>query len=242
MDQSAPGTEKTAPRVSTTSIHVEIEGQGPPLLFTHGFGDSGETWDAQIPALGRSFRTLRWDLPGHGRSARPEEPDAYSREIALAHLDALVAQLGTGVVLIGHSLGGYLSQCHTVLRPERVRALVLIASGPGFRDPAARERWNRGVQRVAERCGVPIASARMVEQHDALVMDGLERVRCPVLLITGELDSAYHGAADYTERRLPDARSLRVPGGGHHVHRSHPDVVNAAIERFLAALPQARAR
>lgn len=236
---------ETAPRVgaaareSTSPIHVEVAGAGPPLLFSHGFGDSSDTWDAQIPALARSFRTLRWDLPGHGRSARPEEPEAYSREVALDHLGALVARLGTGVVLIGHSLGGYLSKCHTLLRPEGIRALVLIASGPGFRDPAARERWNRGVARVAERCGVPLASARMVEQHDALVMDGLERIRCPVLLITGEKDSAYHAAADYTARRLPDARSLRVAGGGHHVHRSHAEIVNAEIERFLATLPPA---
>ncbi len=239
MVERASGAEQVAPRASSSSIHVEIAGEGPPLLFTHGFGDSGETWDAQIPAFGRSFRTLRWDLPGHGRSERPENPDVYSRESALAHLDALVARLGPQVVLIGHSLGGYLSQCHTLLRPERVRALVLIATGPGFRDPAARERWNRGVQRVAQRFGVPIASTRMVEQHDSLVMDGLERIRCPVLLITGERDSAYHGAADYAERRLPDARSLRVAGGGHHVHRSHPEVVNAAIERFLGDLPRA---
>lgn len=225
--------------MSETPIHTSITGSGSPLLFTHGYGGGSETWDPQIAAFCSTFRTLRWDLPGHGRSTQPEDPAAYSREVAITHLDAQMARLGPGVTLIGHSLGGYLSQCRAVLRPEGVRALVLIATGPGFRDPLARERWNRGLERAAKRFGMPLASARMVEQHDALVIDALEHIRCPVLLITGEKDSAFHGGVAYMERRLPDARSLIVPGAGHNVHQTHADVVNPAIERFLAELPPA---
>lgn len=85
---------------------------------THGFGDTSSTWDAQWPQLVRRYRALRWDLPGHGRSPRHDDPEAYSRNAALDHLDAMIRRVGDDAVLIGHSLGGYLSLCRAFAPPR----------------------------------------------------------------------------------------------------------------------------
>jgi pimeloyl-ACP methyl ester carboxylesterase len=229
-DESRPGSD-APPRV-----HVSESGDGPSLLFTHGLGDSTETWAELRDAL-PGFRTLAWDLPGHGRSAKPEDASAYSREIALSDLDTVVARTGADAVLVGHSLGGYLTQCRAISNPQGLRALVLIATGPGFGDPERRERWNHYVRKAADRFDIPAQATRLGEQHDDLVVAHLEKLTLPVLQICGERDDGYHAALALLERKLPDVRTLRIAGAGHHVHRSHAEAVADAIRDFLAGLP-----
>jgi pimeloyl-ACP methyl ester carboxylesterase len=222
--------------LNSSRIRVYSAGRGAPLVFTHGFGDTAETWVHQVKHFAPVHRVLTWDLLGHGNSHCPEEEDAYSRDIALDDLNSVIDRADTDVVLIGHSLGGYLNQCRAILNPSRVRGLVLVATGPGYRNPEARTKWNRAVRKAGERFPVPLAAARLVEQRDALVMDHLERIQCPVLQIAGARDSAYHGAMRVLERRVKRVDSLIVADAGHHVHASHAEIVNEAIEAFLITL------
>lgn len=223
-------------RSSNGPIHVESSGSGPPIVLTHGYGDSSSTWDAQVAFLEPRFTTLRWDLLGHGRSACPTDSTAYSREQALAHLDSVIEQADGAAVLVGHSLGGYLSQCRALLDRSGIRALVLVASGPGFRDPESRARWNRGASRAAERFGLAAESAGLLTQSDAMVMDQLDRLTLPVLLIAGERDAVFCGATRYLARRLPSATCLVVPEAGHMLHQKQAAQVNAALGSFLESL------
>jgi pimeloyl-ACP methyl ester carboxylesterase len=221
----------------TDGIVWDRAGEGPPLVLTHGFGDSLGTWDALWPLLSDGHSVLRWDLVGHGSSPRPESAEAYSRDVALDDLDTMIDRVGGKAVLFGHSLGGYLSLCRAVTKPEGVRALILLSTGPGYRDPVAREGWNRGVQRVAKRFDVPSAAVRLVEQHDDLVMANLDRIRVPVLLACGEDDSNFHAGLRFLENRLADARLALIPGARHHPQRTHPEKLWAAISEFLGGLP-----
>jgi pimeloyl-ACP methyl ester carboxylesterase len=221
-------------------IRVRRAGTGLPAVFSHGLGDSAATWSELLRTLPAGFEALTWDLLGHGDSARPEATDAYDREVALADLDRVIEIAGSDVILIGHSLGGYLSQCRVIRNPRGVRALVLIASGPGFADPKRRERWNHTVGEAAGRFDIPAAAVRMAEQHDDLVMANLDGIRLPVLQIVGERDAAYHGAFEYLKRRVQGIESLMVPGAGHHVHRTHADEVGSALASFLEKLAAAR--
>lgn len=207
------------------------------MLLNHGFGDSAATWTELLAVLGARFETFAWDLLGHGDSDQPQALDAYSRERALADLDGVIASAGGDVVLIGHSLGGYLAQCRVIRNPTDIRALVLIATGPGFSDPKRREQWNRYVAKAKPVSGVPPAAVRMAEQHDDLVMANLDQIRLPTLQIVGERDVAYHGAFEYLERRIDGIESLMIPDAGHHVHRSHAPEVGKAVISFLEGVP-----
>src|ERR671914_116006 len=117
-------------------VWSDTVGDGPALVLTHGWGATAEMWRPQLPVLAAHHRVARWDLPGHGRSNAPDDPDAYTHDAALAALTALVDETA---VLGGHSLGGYLSLAFALRHPERVRGLVLLSTGPGYRDPEARE-------------------------------------------------------------------------------------------------------
>jgi len=212
-------------------MHLEVTGSGPPVVLTHGFGDDCSTFDAQRGVLA-DHRVCRWDLPGHGRS-RPE-PEPSTRASALAWLDAAIAAAGPGpCVLVGHSLGGYLSLCRTVLNPAGVAGLVLIATGPGFRDEAKREAWNDFVAGFGERQGVPASARGICAQPDCVVLDRLEDVEVPVLVVVGGDDERYHAGSHVIADRVPDARLVHVEGAGHFPHRTHADEFNVHVRAFL---------
>lgn len=224
MSSSPPDTSKR--------IAIHREGAGPALVLTHGLGDSAETWSELRPLLG-SFETWSWDMLGHGHSAKPTQTSAYSMLGALSDLEDVISEVGRDVVLIGHSLGGYLSQYRLIRNLSGIRAVVLIATGPGYRDPIRREKWNRSVRSVASRFEIPTAATQMCEQHDDLVMANLERLTLPVLQIIGERDKQYHGAFEVVKSRVPNVESLRVPEAGHHVHRTHAGDVGPVVKDFL---------
>lgn len=220
-------------------LHVEHHGppDAAPILLTHGGGDDSSTWRGQVPHLATRWRVTTWDLRGHGRSERPEGAEHYDRAAAIADLLAVLATAGVDATrpatLVGHSLGGYLSLAATILHPELVRSLVLVATGPGFRDAEARRRWNDGIAALAPRLGLPADVARLAEQPDALVIDRLAEVACPVLVVVGSEDSRYHAGCRYLERVL-DAELVVVPEAGHHVHVTHAAVVSEGIGRLAA--------
>jgi len=222
---------------SEPPVAIRRVGSGPPIVLTHGFGDSAATWDPLVARLRSRFETLCWDLLGHGDAAKPVAANAYSLERALGDLDSVIARAGSDAVLIGHSLGGYLSQYRAVRDLRGVRALVLIATGPGFRSIENREKWNAFVRRAGSGFDVPPAAVGLAEQHDDVVMTGLEQIRVPVLQIVGARDAQYHAAMKVLERRVPDVESMIVPGAGHHVHRSHADPVAERIASFIERLP-----
>jgi len=167
-------------------------------------------------ALEDRFTVVAWDLLGHGKSPVPQDPDLYSRDGALEDLDEIVATLDQAPILVGHSLGGYLSLTYAATRPGKIRGMVLIATGPGFRDPEKREAWNARSKRNAHRFGVEPQVAGLNLQHDSLVMEKLAEIDVPTLGLAGTADDAsYSGAAKYLERKMPNARYAEVSGGEH---------------------------
>jgi pimeloyl-ACP methyl ester carboxylesterase len=210
-------------------LHVEREGSGPVVVLTHGLGDSTETWGPVVPALAERFTVVRWDLRGHGRS---EEAERYSRDEGVADLERVVAD-DAPVHLVGHSLGGQLSLVLALRRPAAVRTLTLIASGPGFRDPAARARWNEGAARVARRFPIPPAAAGLVTQPDSWVIDNLPALAVPLLQIVGGDDTRYHAGVEHIARKVPGSAVVTIDGAAHHPQRSHPARVVEALTTSL---------
>lgn len=109
------------------TLHYWISGpdDAPALVFSHGATLDNQSWAVQADALAETHRVIRWDLRGHGLS-RPSS-GAHSIDRFAADLIALLDHLGIGqAVLVGLSLGGYVSQAVAHDHPERVAALAVF--------------------------------------------------------------------------------------------------------------------
>lgn len=234
---------------------------GVPVLLTHGYGASRRMWDPNLEAIASGHPTITWDMRGHGESDAPEDPSLYSHEHTMDDLAALLdAADAERAVLIGMSLGGFMSLGFRLRHPERVAALVLVDTGPGFRSPESRERWNawarqradelerRGVealpagreQRTANHVhgarGLAHAARGMLVQQDAAVFESLADVAVPTLVVVGAQDDQFLAAADVMEARIPDARKVVLEGAGHAANLDAPEEFNAAVAGFLRGL------
>jgi pimeloyl-ACP methyl ester carboxylesterase len=225
--------------MSTAGLHIEARGTGPAIVFTHGFGRTGDTWTPQADALAGDHHVVTWDMRGHGRSEAP--PGLYTREDALADLgavvDAAMAEGGGPVLLVGHSLGGYFSLAYTLGRPETVRGLALLSTGPGFRNPDSMAKYNRGIATVAKAAGLADNTAHVALHHDSMVIDRLAEVTCPTVVICGVDDRpVYVNGVRYLAERLPSATLVEIEGAAHEPHVDRPDEVIAALGAHEALL------
>ncbi|MEM7141111.1 MAG: alpha/beta fold hydrolase [Actinomycetota bacterium] len=218
-----------------TDLHLTSRGSGPTVLFVHGLDSDAEVWTPVVDLL-PDHTCVAVDLPGHGESPVSDDPVAYERETLLGHLDEVLDDLDGPVVLVGHSLGGYLGMAHALTRPDAFAAMVLVSTGPGFRDPDAREGWNQRVRDNAADYGIPDIAAAVAFHVDSMVIDRITELTMPLALVIGDGDKAYLGANDYMEKKLPHAERTTVPDARHYVMRSHPESVAAAIRSMTDAV------
>lgn len=214
-------------------------GIGVPIVFIHGLGTSAHSWDACAEALADRYPTIAIDLPGHGDSPCPDDnPEAFTRDAALADIDDVLAGVDGQAILVGHSLGGYLALAHAATRPNVARGVVAINTGPGFRDPEKREGWNNRSRKNAHRFGVSERVTDLNLQHDSIVMDRLASMTTPTIVLAGGDDRPeYQGSGQYLERKMPDARLVVLDGGGHSMHEdTHAIEVADVIAAFASAL------
>lgn len=120
----------------------------PVLLLIHGGGSGADAWGNWrdcLPAYAERFRVIAVDMPGFGRSARPDpERYNYGQTGRNRHMAAFVEYVGAGqpISIIGNSMGGATAIGVTLLRPDLVHKLVLMgAAGLDIAnpDPAAKK-------------------------------------------------------------------------------------------------------
>jgi pimeloyl-[acyl-carrier protein] methyl ester esterase len=137
------------------SLHVEVMGQGDPLVMLHGWGMHGGMWGDIVVQLAQNFEVHCVDLPGHGKSVFSETsltPTLSQRERGEVVLDDVVQQLSSQfdapVTVCGWSLGGMIAQYWAACEPEKIKRLVLVASTPCFSE---REDWHFGMSQATLR-------------------------------------------------------------------------------------------
>src|SRR5579863_6516589 len=133
-------------------LHYEVHGRGPALILTHGYSSTSAMWKEQIDALSKHHKLVLWDMRGHGQSDYPDDPSAYSEAHTVADIAALLDEVGARQAIVGGlSLGGYMSLAFYRRHPERVSALLIIDTGPGFKKDDARAAWNQRARDTGDR-------------------------------------------------------------------------------------------
>ncbi len=242
-------------------LWYEADGRGPAVLLTHGYTATSRMWAPQVRALRGRFRLIRWDLRGHGQSGSPDDPSLYSTDLVLADMAAVLDACGVERAVVGGlSLGGYLSLAFHLRHRERVRALMLFDTGPGYRSDEGRRSWNALAERYAQAFeerglaalgsgtevhaaqhtsarGLALAARGILGQADATVIDSLPEISVPTLVLWGEKDEPFVKPGEYMASKIPGARRVVVAGAGHAANLDRPDAFNAAVESFLNSLP-----
>jgi pimeloyl-ACP methyl ester carboxylesterase len=112
-------------------IHVEVSGDGRPVVLLHGFPDSGRMWRHQVEALAAGgFRVIVPDLRGFGSSGKPDGVENYSLAFLAGDVLAVLDHLGVERAhVVGHDWGAALAWAIGSLVPDRVDHLVAVSVG-----------------------------------------------------------------------------------------------------------------
>ncbi|HZJ49130.1 MAG TPA: alpha/beta hydrolase [Acidimicrobiia bacterium] len=237
------------PVAEVNGQHIAFDdtgGDGPALVFSHGFLMDRSMFDAQVEALSDDYRCVAWDERGFGDTP-VDGPFTYwdSADDAIGLMDHLGIE---EAVLVGMSQGGYLSLRAAIAHPDRVRALVLIDTGVFMDDAEALAGYEGMIQywlsdQPLGDVGVTVAGL-IIGQPDLMekwigiwesrdrstvkypgdcllgrddITDRVSKITCPVLILHGTEDQAI---PIETARRLcddlPDCRGMVPVPGAGH--------------------------
>ena len=229
--------------------YARTEGRAPTIAFLGGFrsdmtGTKAVALEAWAQKSGRAF--LRFDYLGHGQSSGRFEDGTIGRWLddSLAAVDTLT----TGkLVLVGSSMGGWLSLLVALRRPERLSGLVLIAAAPDFtermllnglspEDRATLQREGR-LERPSQYSSEPtVFTWKLIEEgRNHLVLDKKLALPCPVRLLHGQSDPDVpweYSLQIAQHLEAPEVITTFVKGGDHRL--STP----ADIARLIATVEE----
>jgi pimeloyl-ACP methyl ester carboxylesterase len=117
--------------VDGVGIEYEVTGEGRPVVLLHGFPDSGRLWRNQVPALVQAgFKVIVPDLRGYGRSDKPAEVEAYTMDLLVGDVLAVLGAAGAERAdVVGHDWGAGVAWATALMAAERVERLVALSVG-----------------------------------------------------------------------------------------------------------------
>lgn len=178
-------------------IHYHDAGQGPALVLLHGSGPGVSGWSnfrGNFPVFAGQFRTVIMDMPGFGKSERPDLDRAYPR-VAADSLARLLDGIGLEKAnLLGNSMGGYVALEFALAYPERVDRMVLMGPG-GLAVNVLGPDPSEGARRLGDFMMAPSKQAMeawvdTMVSNKAVVDDQLIEERLANALAPGALESA----------------------------------------------------
>ena len=229
--------------------------EGRPVVLVHGFASNRkENWQrlGWYGAFERKrIRCVALDCRGHGESAKPHDPAAYTRAAMAGDIVALLDHLGVQRAdLMGYSMGARLSLAAALLAPERFPLLILggiggrqfeshlrtdaMAQAMETADPDSIENpLMRSFRGFADEQGEDrMALAALSRAQDApFERNMLSALSMPVLVVAGARDELA-GNPEELARAMPDGRAVTLPGCDHFSAIPHA-LFKAAVFDFL---------
>ena len=145
------------------TIHYKVSGSGTPLVLLHGFGEDGEVWDNQVAALQSEVMVIVPDMPGSGKS-KLSLSDFTDENLLLLDTIEFYAEVVKALllhlqieqcVMLGHSMGGYITLAFAEKYPYLLRGFGLIHSTSFPDSEAKKENRRRAIDLMEEYGGYP---------------------------------------------------------------------------------------
>jgi 3-oxoadipate enol-lactonase len=223
----------------TVALASRVDGpsDGPVVVLGPSLGTTWEMWDSLTAVLAPSFRVVRYDTRGHGRSPVPPGPYDVSglASDVLALLDSLDVDR---FAMVGLSLGGAIAQTLAVTQPSRLSAAALCCTVPWFGGPG---QWEERAARVRSRGMTAIKEATparwFTDDFCAAHPDQVDRFIDTITSLDAEGYASCCeaiGAFDVRESLPEITVPVRVVAGS-----EDPVALPAACEEMAAAIPGA---
>jgi len=245
-------------------IAFEIAGEGRPVVLVHGFAsDRVQNW--RSPGWYQTlndgaFKVIALDCRGHGESDKPHDPKYYGHQ-TMAN-DVITVMKAAGVsksLLMGYSMGGYISMALAVKHSELFEKIVIAGVGASYLDLNAAEtavadperrsaiadallvedastitnRTARDFRAFADQAGKDriALAACMRGSRDVFSREDLKKVTFPVLVVCGEKD-VLTGPPDPLAAAFGNGRTVTVPNRDHMTAVGDKVYKQAVLEFF----------
>jgi 3-oxoadipate enol-lactonase len=149
--------------MAASKLHAIVQGKGTAVVLLHGFPFDGTIWQEQVDDLSKDAHVIAPDTPGFGQSpdlpgdSKDTSMDAYADVLA----ETLKANNQNNVVLLGHSMGGYIAFAFARRHADMLRGLVLVATKAGADTEAGREGRYKQAAAVEERGAQAVVDAML---------------------------------------------------------------------------------
>lgn len=236
-------------------------GHGKPIVLLHGGLADAAWWGRQIPALAKHYRVIAVDSRGQGRSSHDPEAKLTYRLMAedvLALMDHLHIRKAA---VAGWSDGAITGLEIAIHHPQRLTKLFAFGANTdpsGYRNASGRDAAQNAVMAQYLRLmkigyeklsptpqDYPAFYRKMNDLWDhypQITAGQLQGIRVPTWIVDGDHDEIIRRKnIDFQFRNIPGARELIVPGVSHFAFLQQPEVMNAALLRFMAWQPGAAA-
>jgi len=229
----------------------------PRLVFLHGAGGDHTIWTRQFEYFKGKAGVYVPELPGHGRSEELEPASiAEYGEVIKDFVDALAL---APVTLIGHSMGGAITQYMALRYPDRLKSIVLVGTGARLRvtpeildrieghfrevvsticnyafGPETPRELVIQVQEQMERNSPAVLHRDFRACHQFDSMEEVSRITLPTLILCGKEDLLTPPKySQYLHQRISSSVLKFIDGVGHMPMLEKPEVFNRELEAFL---------
>lgn len=232
------------------NIFYDVVGQGEAVILLTGGMANLHVWDQVTDGLQGRYQVIRFDYQGTGESSGGEGP--YDLALLSAELLALLDHLKISRAhLVGHSMGGFVSQYFSAHHPERVMSVSLLSSLLKINQPAIEFLSNLLSSAKRDLVATQVAiegmvgsqpSLKTIEQHVALCLahdssSYIQKVTAPVLILWGaeEVGVDEH-RSDPLLKKIQDLRRFATLNCGHMLPLEAPEAVVKELIGFLSNL------
>ncbi|HLN53322.1 MAG TPA: alpha/beta hydrolase [Lentimicrobium sp.] len=249
-------------------LFYDLAGTGKNIVLLHDGMVNREIWNEQFPLLAKTYRVVRYDRRGYGKSSDPQTK--YS---PIADLNQLFTQLKIDkAVIFGMSSGGRLAIDFTLTYPDKVEGLVLVGavvSGFGYTshmnnrgghfdarkitdpikvneyfvkdDPYEIYSENTVAKQKVMKLAPNFARENTVPTQPAgkVAIRSLSEIKVPALILVGEYDIPdVHAHAGAINAGIANSKREIIPRSGHLIPIEQPALFNETIMKFLDKIPR----
>ena len=225
--------------------YFEVYGQGEPLVLIHGNGGNIGYMKPQIKFFARKYKVIVMDCRGRGNSELGNDSLTYM-QMAKDVSDILTHLKIDSAYVVGRSDGGIIALLMGIYYPEKVKKIVAFAANltpdtialyPSFLNEVKRDRRKADEMLLkkdsTQNWKILQQRNRMMEFQPQIMAADLQKINCPVLVMSTDRDIIQEEHTVYIYRNIPRANLSILAGESHYVTMNNPDLFNTAVQKYL---------